>query len=34
MGFTEGVPDAALRAKLTGYGADARWMWRDLGAKT
>ncbi|WP_230279387.1 GNAT family N-acetyltransferase [Croceicoccus sp. Ery15] len=33
MGFTEGVPDAALRAKLAGYGADARWMWRELGAK-
>lgn len=33
MGFTDGVPDAALRVKLAGYGADARWMWRDLGAK-
>ncbi|WP_230292470.1 hypothetical protein [Croceicoccus sp. Ery5] len=34
MGFNEGVPDAAMRVKLAGYGADARWMWRDLDAKT
>ena len=30
LGFVESTPSPALAAKVAGYGADARWMTRDL----
>lgn len=33
LGFIEGTPSARLAAKVAGYGAEARWMTRDLPAR-